>query len=513
MVKADCLNREESGASMADGPHTNGALNGAPPAEAGPWPLALGVLARALRRGIGWILLAGVLFGGLGLVAKSFLPPRYSATAQFLLDPRGLPVFAGDLSTTAQFDANSQIGVVESQMRVLTSERVLSKVLRDESLMDELAADGEDEDADVAPVEPMPLRPSLDAEGGNAAALAALRRSISVQRAERSFVVDVTATARTPAAAARLANAVVQAYVEEDAANRAAAARRLTEELTSRLDALRKRLVEAEDKANAFRIDNGLISTGDRLVVEQKLADAVNEVSAAQVRLDLATSRAAQLDSAGGELSMLGANDDTRSLTLLIERQNAALEDLAALSVRLGDRHPALTEARGRVEEVRRRVRLELDRIRLSARADLERARTTQQAVARSVASLSDAVARTQQAKIEMRALEQEVETNRTLLESFKTRALQASEFGRIDPGTVRIVSVAQPPPARPSLAGQLAWGVAGAILGMLLAAALIAFGAMWALGAPPAAPPRINPGRISSRRPRAALDGVAQPS
>lgn len=496
---------------MADGPRIHATANGASASEAGPWPMALAVLAASLRRGIGWILLAGIVFGGLGFVAKSFLPPRYSATAQFLLDPRGVPVFPGDLST-AQFDANSQIGVVESQMRILTSERVLSKVLRDESLMNELAPEEEAAEPGAIPVEPMPLRPSLDAEGGNAAALAALQRSITVQRAERSFVIDVTATARTPAAAARLANAVVKAYIEEDSANRAAAARRLTEELTSRLDTLRKRLSDAETRANAFRIDNGLISTGDRLVVEQKLADAVNAVSAAQIRLDQATSRAAQLDSSGGDLSMLGANDDTRSLTLLIERQNAAQDELAALAARLGDRHPALTEAQGRVEAIRRRIRIELDRIRFAARADLERARTTEQAVARSVASLSDAVAKTQQAKIEMRTLEQEVEANRTLLESFKTRALQASEFGRIDPGSVRIVSVAQPPPARRSLTGQVAWAVFGALMGMMLAAAWILLRAMWRLG-PLARAPGDDPDRFLSRRSTGASGGIVLPS
>lgn len=474
--------------------------------------MALAVLAASLRRGIWWILLAGIVFGGLGFVAKSFLPQRYTATAQFLLDPRGLPVFPGDMST-AQFDANSQIGVVESQMRIITSERVLSKVLRDESLVQDLAPDDDAEEDGVPPTEPMPLRPSLDAEGGNAAALAALQRSLSVQRAERSFVIDVTATARTPAGAARLANAVVKAYIDEDAANRAAEARRLTEELTSRLDALRKRLSDAEAKATAFRIESGLISTGDRLVVEQKLAEAVSEVSAAQFRLDQATSRSAQLDSTRGDLAMLGANDDTRSLTLLIERQNAAQEDMATLAARLGDRHPELTAARGRVEEIRKRIDVELGRIRLAARADLERARTTQQAVARSVASLSDAVAKTQQSRIELRTLEQEVETNRTLLESFKTRALQASEFGRIDPGAVRIVSVAQPPPARKSLTGQLAWGIVGALMGMILATAMITLRAMLAIGSLPVSLPRLDPVHRSSTRQPAASDGIVLPS
>ncbi|BCP51454.1 hypothetical protein K32_00710 [Kaistia sp. 32K] len=485
----------------------NGWANRRPADEAGPWPMALAVLSAALRRWLWVILLAGVLFGGLGILAKALLPVRYAATAQFLLDPRGLPVFPGDLSN-AQFDANSQIGVVESQMRILTSERVLSKVLDDSQLMDDLEA-GDAAEAGEAPKEPMPLRPSLDSGRGKSAALAALQRALTVSRAERSFVIDVTATARTPELAARLANAMVKAYLAEDAQNRAGTAERLTDELTGRLESLRARLRDAQARAEAFRTESGLISTGDRLVVEQKLAEAVTELSAAQLRLDQANSRAAQLDSSTRDLGMLGSSDDSRVLTLLIERQNAAQDELAGLAARLGDRHPALGEARERVAAIGRRIDTELGRIKLAARADLERARTTQQALARTVASLSENAAKTQQSKVEMRTLEQEVESNRALLESFKTRALQVSEFGRIDPGNVRIVSIAQPPPERGGLKGLAVWGVFGALMGMILAAALVTFQAMLAIGAAAAS----SSLRFASTRERAPSDGMAQPS
>ncbi|WP_018181862.1 GumC family protein [Kaistia granuli] len=494
---------------MNDVSHDIGKANGAS-GDAGPWPMAFAILVKTLRRWIWIILAAGIVFGLLAVVAKSLMPQRYTATAQFLLDPRGLPIFPGDLSV-AQFDANSQIGVVESQMRIITSERVLSKVLADEALMDALMP--RDGGEGTAPADPMPLRPSLDVSGNKAAALTVLQRAISVQRAERSFVIDVTATARTPVLAAELANAVVKAYLEEDAANRGEAAKRLTDELTGRLETLRQRLRDSEAKANSFRIESGLISTGDRLVVEQKLAEAVTELSAAQLRLDQATSRAAQLDSAQRDLGMLGANDDMRSLTPLIERQNAARENIAVLAARLGDRHPALSEARDRLEEIGRRIDVELGWIKQAAQADLERARTTQQALSRSVATFSDQVAKTQQAKLEMRALEQEVETNRTLLESFKTRALQVGEFGRIDPGAVRIVSVAQPPPERRGLKGLVLWGAFGAVMGMILAAAFATFKAMLSIGAAMSRGAASAGARPHATRERAASEGVALPS
>lgn len=470
--------------------------------EAGPWPQAFAALGAALRRWLWAIILAGIVLGGLGVAAKSLLPKRYSATAQFLLDPRGTPVFPGDLSSP-QYDANSQIGIVESQMRVITSERVLSRVLDDTALMADLTAASADAET---PREPMPLRPSLDTTGAKAEALAALQRALSVQRADRSYVIDVTATARTPDLAARLANAVVQAYVAEDAKSRADTAKRLTDELTSRLATLRQRLSDAQKRAEQFRLEQGLVSTGDRLVVEQKLAEAVSELGMAQLKLDQATSRAAQLDSSSRDVAMLGSNEDTRSLLVLIERQNTAQEELAALTMRLGARHPALAEARERVEAVNGRIDVELGRIKAAAAAEMERARTTQQALARSVESLSQAAARTQQAKIEMRTLEQDVETNRALLESFQTRALQLGEFGRIDPGAVRIVSVAQPPPESRGLKGIVLWGVFGGLLGVILATALVTFRVMLTLGVALA-----RRGDIAGRR-QVPPGGLAQP-
>jgi len=473
--------------------------------EAGPWPLALAALGAALRRWLWAILAAAIVFGCLGVAAKSLLPKRYSATAQFLIDPSGQPVFPGDLSSP-QYDANSQIGIVESQMRVITSERVLSRVLDDTALMTELAASGP-AGPEETPREPMPLRPSIDASGGKAAALMALQRALTVQRGDRSFVIDVTATARTPDLAARLANAVVKAYVEEDAVNRADTARRLTDELTSRLASLRQRLNDAQQRAERFRLEAGLVSTGDRLVVEQKLAEAVSELGAAQLRLDQATSRAAQLDTSGSDVAMLGSNEDTRSLLVLIERQNSAQEELAALATRLGARHPALAEARERVAAIRQRIDVELGRIKAAAAAEMERARTTQQALARSVDTLSEAAAKTQQSKIEMRTLEHDVETSRALLESFQTRALQLGEFGRIDPGTVRIVSVAQPPPESRGLKGMVLWGVFGGLLGVILATTLVTFRVMLALGA------ALTRRAAAAGRGQVPPGGLAQPS
>ena len=54
-------------------------------------------------------------------------------------------------------------------------------------------------------------------------ALAALDRTVVVHRGERTFVIDIAATARDAEQAARIANALAEAYLEDQAAVRAEA--------------------------------------------------------------------------------------------------------------------------------------------------------------------------------------------------------------------------------------------------------------------------------------------------
>ncbi|BAR99248.1 hypothetical protein BV133_1655 [Blastochloris viridis] len=449
------------------------------PNGSGPWLVAFAVLSKALKRNAWAIIAAGVAGGVLAGGVKAVYPGDFTATAQLLIDPRGLRVFSNDLNP-GQFDANAAFGFLESQMGVITSESVLARVLREEAAAagtpPPLRRDGRE----------VELRPGQSPDGErrvDTKALDALRRSVTVHRADRSYVVDITARASTPQAAARRANDVVKAYIDEDAESRADAARRLTSHLTARLEALGQALRESEVKTQAFRLKNNLIGTRQSLVVEQKLTEAITALGAAQSRLARARARVEQLKSAALDTGALGVDSESQRLLLLRDRQTAALEELARLTAELGERHPALVGARNRANEISRRVAAELRSIRESAGADLSRAIAEQDGLARTVQTLSGEVARAQQAEIELRALEQQVEANRKVLESFETRSREAGEFGQIDSANLRVVSIARPPERGSAVAGAIRWGLFGAVMGVLAAVAVITLTTLFGTG------------------------------
>lgn len=434
----------------------------------GAWREGLALLRARLRRSL-LIASAFIVVGAaVGVAARYATPASFVTTTQLLFDPRGLKVFNNEL-TSGSYDANSAVNFVESQMAVLQSQSVLTRVL------DGACAFVADK-ADRAG--PFAYCPPPEVAAVRARALIDIQKQIVVRRAERSFVVDIQTRAPTPEAAARLGMEVVDAYREEEAESRAAATRQLTEGLNSRLDALRATLQDSEAKAAKFRRDKNLVMIGDRLLVEQRLASATSALSEAQSRFDRAEARMHQVAAALNNrdaLATLGADADTRNLQLLLERRDQLRVEVAPIAARAGARHPALIEGRSKLAQVSGAINAATEGLRRATRSDLARARDERNNIERTVADLTAKVATAHQAGIELKTIEQEVLANRKLLESFETRAREAAEFGRIDSANLRVVSSPTPPIRENPLKGFVLWGLVGALAGLILSIAAIA--------------------------------------
>ncbi|HXX04128.1 MAG TPA: Wzz/FepE/Etk N-terminal domain-containing protein, partial [Xanthobacteraceae bacterium] len=222
------------------------------------------------------------------------VPHRYTATTQILIDPADLHAVGSDLNPTNQM-SDAAVLQVESQVRVLTSDSVLRRVVKAEAL---------DRDAEFAG-RPSLLRGLLGALGlgpapattdSTLAALTALRRALVVKRAERTYVVDASVTSRDREKAARLANAVAQAYLAEQTDVRSDAARQISQSLSARLNELKDRVREAEERAEAFKAHNNIVGASGQLVNEQQLSELNNQLDAARVRTAEAKARLDQVE-------------------------------------------------------------------------------------------------------------------------------------------------------------------------------------------------------------------------
>ncbi len=438
----------------------------------GPWPSTIALAAGSARRWSGAIVLTGVVAAALGAGLKSTLPDSYVATEQLLFDPRGVKIFTNDLTVT-NTDPNSAIALVESEMGVLRSERVLSRIVdRECAAAFSLARD----EGDFAFLR---FCPGSQPDADYAKALQALYREITIARAERSYVVDVTVAESTPDLAARLAQSVVRSYLDEDSATRAASTRALTTHLAGRLEALRQTLRESEDQAETYRREHRLIRVGDKLMVEQQLGVASAALGESRGRLDRVRARIKQLEktpSSAVALAGFSAEADTRNLVAIAERRDAARVEVATLGASLGARNPAMRDARSKLAETERALAAELAGVRAAALADLARAMNEDANLNASVAELSTQAESARQAEIQLGAMTQEVEANRKLLNSFETRSREASEFGRVESDKVRVVSLARAPQAHRKALKMGLWSGVGFALGVLIASSAVLF-------------------------------------
>ena len=426
------------------------ALVGTADVAVGPAP-ALGIdlhrIWSVLWRGkttILWTTAASLL---LAVLVVLVVPHRFTAATQILIDPTDLHAVGNEPNPANQTN-DAAVLLVESQVRVLGSDSVLRRVVSAESL---------DRDQEFVGSS-WSLRGLLGSFGLGAArpadptlgALNALKRKVQVKRAERTYVVDVSVTSKDPDKAARLANAIAQAYLAEQTDVRSDAARQISQSLSARLNELKDRVREAEDRVETFKARNNILGASGQLVSEQQLSELNNQLGVAHARTAAAKARLDQVE----RLQL--SKDETGAFPEAVQSQTvAALRSQYAEVMRreaeqmtsLGQRHPAVIEIQAEAARLHKMIEDEVHRLALSARSEYESARANEAALATSLETLKNRAVTTNEAMVTQ--LERDVQASRAVYESFLVRARETGEQERLDTKNIRVISRAEPPQGR----------------------------------------------------------------
>ena len=375
-----------------------------------------------------------LLLAGLFVIV---VPHKYTAVTQILIDPTDLHAVGSDL--TPANPANDAAALqVESQVRVLTSDTVLRRVV---------SAEGLDHDPEFIGSTSWFGRGShID---NAVAALNALKRTVQAKRAERTYVVDVSVTSRDPAKAARLANAVTRAYLAEQTYVRSEAARQVSQSLSSHLNELKERVHEAENRAENFKVNNNIFSAGGQLISEQQLAELNNQLVTARARTAAAKARLDQverLQASGVETGAFPEAVQSQTIAMLRTQYAEVMRRQAEQMTTLGPRHPAVIEIKAEAERLHRNIEDEIRRIALSARTDYDSSRANEDALAANLEKLKRNAVATNEAMVSLRELERDVLASRAVYEAYLVRARETGEQERVDTKNIRVISPADTP-------------------------------------------------------------------
>ena len=451
-----------------------------------PWRDAAILLGRRARGQFRMIVAAGLVCGALAGMAKLVLPTAYKASAQILIDPQEFRSFDVD-APVSTLEANAAINYVESQMGVIGSERVLLRVIREMGL------------AGVAPAAPQGAEAAAETPEARRArelaenkALLVLQKTVAITRAERSFLVNIAASDKSPELAAELANAVVKAYGDVNAIDRMAAARRLAADLNARVEDTRRQLGDAETRLLNFRIEHNLVGMNDKAIAERRISETTDALTASENREAQARARLKQLESAPkdvGAVPAFGPDPESRQLQLLVESRTAARNELEQLQGTLGDLHPAVVAAKSRLRDIDRRLDQALDGLRRSTRAQLAEAQGQAAALSNRLADFSAETTRAREFEPQIQEMQADIEAKRKSLTVLQTRWRDADDMSRREAPNFRIISPARTPTAKNRLVGAALWTVAGGVVGAALAFGGLAIAAMFEAPIPGVAP------------------------
>jgi succinoglycan biosynthesis transport protein ExoP len=401
----------------------------------------------------------------------SLAPAKYSATAALMIDPR----LGRDLGEDQpRSGAAPDVAAIDSQVKMLTSQAVLDRLARNERLDADPEFNGTGKGLLNGALRGVFAPPPLLRDGVD---LKALADAITIKRPERSYLVEVEALAADPAQAAKIANGLARAYIDDQIEARIAAAENDAKWVRGRLDALQAQIAEAQGKVEAFKARHRVIDGAGLRANELQIADAMRELDLSRSRASELKSRLDQIEDAArsGNVEVTEAALKSQAIERLRAMQAQTERDSARLSQTLGARHPAMIEAQAESNRVQALLRDELARIRSGAHGEYQGELANAERLEKAVEQLKARSSALSLANAPLTQLEKDVESLRASHDKF-ARIQDSLRQQQSDAPPARIVAAANAPIAPTSprrslvLIAALAYGLLGG-----LAAALIA--------------------------------------
>ena len=404
------------------------------------------VLWRILWHRRKWIAVSGAIFAIAALLYCLIAPSLFTATAQIIVDPRDKQVVSNDINPSS-VSPDGGIAQVESQVSVVQSGGVLLRAIAATHLETDPEFNGTSFLGGILALG-SPSREGIESDL-QAKTLAGLRRRLAVKRADKVLVIDVSVTSRDGDKAARLANAIADAYLADQAQARADAGNQASGALTARLAELQARVKDAENAVEDYRAAHNLVVSTGQLVSDQQLNELTAQLSVAQSRTSTLKAQLDQLrrnnSSADGTTEAM----NSAVITKLRDHESALVEKVASLGTQLGPSHPDYAAAQAELQHVQSLIAREVDRLGKATRVDYERAVADERALSSKLEQLKSQSLDDDKADVRLHELQREVEAVRSVYANFLVRAKETGEQAGVDSTNARIISRALRPQQR----------------------------------------------------------------
>lgn len=383
--------------------------------------------------------------------------PLYRATAMVMLDTRKARVTnTADVLSGLPVD----VAAIQTEIEVLRSANLLGRVV------DKLRLDV-DPEYGAAPVGPVSLalrrvrgfiETTLGAVRANSSdlearlnsprliAITALSRNLQITARGRSYVIAISLDSGEAAKAKRIVDTVTDFYLVDQLQAKLDANKRAMDFFNERLDELRRNVELAERAAATFREKSGLTLGKEATVATQSLSELNSQLIQARAQRADRESRLIALKEAARNPATLGGITEVLANPLIssLRAQEAEVaRRIGDLNQRYGENHPRLLQARAEQGQIQARISTEVAKIIGSVQGDAEAARAKEKQLEDQVAQLERQAGGLGQNEVELRQLEREAQSTRSVYEDFLKRFKELREQQDLQQPDARVLSPA----------------------------------------------------------------------
>ena len=377
-------------------------------------------------------------------IATFRMQPVYIATARVEIDRENANIlpFQGTDSFDVMMDLENYI---ETQSKILTSETLALQTIRNNALS-------------ARPEFASPNGPSEAIASGSLAnqkrppELAEFLGSLSVKRVPNSRLMDVSFESTDPQLAARIVNAHINSYIEQNFRSKYEATSQASTWLTSQLDDLRIKVQKAEDALITYERQNQIWTLDDKQnITTQRLADVNKELTDAQSER-MKKESLYQFAKSGNLDAVPQVQSNTAVMDLLRKHEDLASQYNDALS-QYGPNFPKVQRLQAQLKELDANVEKEKQKIVDILESDFREARERESMLTGALDQQKIAANQMAEKLVEYNILKREAEALKTLYDGLMTKLKETAISASLRSSNIRVVDPAMIPstPARPA--------------------------------------------------------------
>jgi polysaccharide biosynthesis transport protein len=377
-------------------------------------------------------------------IATFRMRPVYVATARIEIDRESSNILPFQGPEAYDYYSDSE-NYIETQSRILTSETLGLQTIRNSGLYSR-------------PEFSTPSGPSEAITTGTLAnqkrppELAEFLGSLAVRRVPSSRLMDVTFESTDPQLAARIVNAHIENFIQQNLRSRYEATSQASSWLADQLDELKIKVQRSEDARIAYERQNQIWTLDDKQnITTQRLADVSKELTEAQS--ERLKKESLFTFAKEGNLDAVPQTQSNAFLADLIKKRNELNAQYNDSLSQYGPNFPKVLRLQAQIKELDATIDKERQNILNGLESDYREARQREAMVQEKLNDQKAQANAMSEKLVEYNILKREAEANKTLYDGLLTKLKEANISVGLKSSNIRMVDPAMIPsyPARPA--------------------------------------------------------------